>query len=290
MTETAFTCNNVVKKYNDFILGEINLSLQSGMVLGLIGSNGAGKSTLINCLAGLIRPDSGLMQVYGRKVDPNKADWKFDIGYVNDEPVFYDNMKGRANLEFFSKFYPTWSWDFAEQLIQRFECPVDKKVKEMSKGNKVKLSLISVFARRPRLYLFDEPTSGLDPVVRNEVLDLVWELLEDEKSAVFYTSHILSDMEKIVDELAFIRDGKITLRETKHNLVENWRKVSYSGDFETKELTEIHSHTRDGQNHLIYTSDQDKTIKSLNQMKARNVEVSRVSLEDVVVQLMKEAK
>lgn len=206
----AFEYIEVKKRFSDFNLGPLNLSLEPGTVLGFVGPNGSGKTTTMQCLMGLVRPDEGEIKVFGRKNDLNHPDWKQDIGYVGDVQVFYERWSGMRNLRFLSQFYSNWSFKKAEELARRFQLPLDKPAKILSTGNRVKLSLVAALAHSPRLLLLDEPTTGLDPVVRTELLDVLFEILETGEKAIFYATHILPEISRLADELVFI-DGGIPL-------------------------------------------------------------------------------
>jgi ABC-2 type transport system ATP-binding protein len=197
--EKAFQYKDMIKTFPGFKLGPLNLELEPGTVLGLIGPNGAGKTTSLQCLVGLLRADSGEMRIFGCPNDLNWPAWKRDIGYVGDIPVFYERWTGHQNLRFISQFYPNWSDEKAAELANRFQLPLDKRAKDLSTGNRVKLSLISAMAHSPRLLLLDEPTSGIDPVVRTEVLDVLFEVLETGERAIFYTTHILPEISRLAD-------------------------------------------------------------------------------------------
>ena len=142
--EKAFQLTDLSKDFPEFKLGPINLELEPGKVLGYVGPNGSGKSTTMHCMVGLVKADSGFTKIFGRENDPNEVEWKYDIGYVGDKHVFYENWSGTKNLKFISQFYPSWSDEMANKLIKRFELPVDKRAKELSTGNRVKLSLIQL--------------------------------------------------------------------------------------------------------------------------------------------------
>ena len=128
----AFKLTELTKSFPEFKLGPINLELEPGKVLGYVGPNGSGKSTTMHCMVGLIKADSGKTEIFGRENDPNKVDWKFDIGYVGDKHVFYENWNGEKNLKFISQFYPSWSDEKANELIKRFELPIEKRAKDLS--------------------------------------------------------------------------------------------------------------------------------------------------------------
>lgn len=286
----AFKIENVVKKYNKFSLGPINLDLEPGMVQGYIGPNGAGKSTTLHCLTGLVKPENGKIEIFGRENDPEDIRWKLDIGYVGDKLYFYDNWTASKNLKLTSKFYPNWSDKLAEELIKRFELPTDKKVKELSTGNKVKLALINALAHKPKLLLLDEPTSGLDPIVRNEVLEVLFEILDSGERAILYSTHILSDINQLADELVFINNGNIFLKTPKEDLTEKWRKISFSSNESFTEIKNSINVECSGNSYKLISYDFEKTIGFLHQKSAQDIIINRMSIDEIAVQILKGAK
>jgi ABC-2 type transport system ATP-binding protein len=285
--EKAFLYRDVIKTFPGFQLGPLNLELEPGTVLGLIGPNGAGKTTSIQCLVGLLRADSGEMRIFGRPNDLNIPDWKQDIGYVGDVHVFYERWTGQQNLRFLSQFYPNWSEEKAAGLADRFQLPLDKRAKDLSTGNRVKLSLVSALAHSPKLLLLDEPTSGIDPVARAEVLDVLFEVLETGDRAIFYTTHILPEISRIADDLAFIDDGQIWLRMPKEDLNERWRKITFRLDKEDITFESIASHRKEGNDHLVISSNFEITLRQLKKLGAENVQDMRMSIEEIAVQILK---
>ena len=288
--EKAFLYKEVIKTFPDFKLGPLNLALEPGTVLGLIGPNGAGKTTSIQCLVGLLRADSGEMRVFGRPNDLNKPEWKQDIGYVGDVHVFYERWTGQQNLKFLSQFYPKWSDEKATELAKRFQLPLEKRAKDLSTGNRVKLSLVSALAHSPKLLLLDEPTSGIDPVVRAEVLDVLFEVLEKGNRSIFYTTHILPEVSRIADELAFIDDGQIWLRTPKEDLNDRWRKITFRLAREDIALESIVSHREEGNDHQVISSDFELTLRQLRELGAENIQDMRMSIEEIAVQILKGGK
>ncbi len=208
----AFELHDVTKFFPDFQLGPLSLDLEPGMVLGYIGPNGSGKSTTMHCMMGLLRADAGEVTIFGRPNDLNKPEWKHDVGYVGDENPFYENWSCEKNLKFLRQFYPAWSDGLVDDLSHRFELKLDQKVKTLSTGNRVKLACICALAHQPKLLLLDEPTAGLDPVVRAELLDVLFEVLETGERAIFYSTHILSDISRLADDLVFLNEGRFHLR------------------------------------------------------------------------------
>ena len=226
-TTSAFSLHQVVKRYRDFTLGPLDLTLEPGTVLGFIGPNGSGKTTTINCIAGLVVPDAGATEVFGQRVDPRDAAWKAEIGVVGETQGFYRSWTARENLGFLSRFYTGWSNERALRLAARLGLPLDVRACELSKGQMAKLALVAALGHGPRLLLLDEPTSGLDPVVRAEVLDVLWEVIEDSEHAIFYSTHVLSDISRLADELVFLRDGRVLLRSSRDALTDRWRRISF---------------------------------------------------------------
>ena len=281
----AFEYIDVKKQFPDFTLGPLNLSLEPGTMLGFVGPNGSGKTTTIQCLAGLMRPDEGQIEVFGRPNDLNHPEWKQDIGYLGDIQVFYERWTGMRNLQFLSQFYSNWSFKKAEELARRFQLPLDKRAKDLSTGNRVKLSLVAALAHSPRLLLLDEPTTGLDPVVRMEVLDVLFEILETGDRAIFYATHILPEISRLADELAFIDSGSVWLRTPKEDLLERWRKIIFQLDQESISLDSVVSHRSEGNKHLVVSADFEKTLGRLKALGALEIKAQRMSMDEIAVQL-----
>ena len=288
--QKAFRLINTVKTYQEFQLGPLNLELEPGTVLGYMGPNGSGKTTTINCLAGLVKADSGDMEIFGRQNNPNKPDWKFDIGFVGDIHVFYENWSGERNLRFLSQFYPDWSHEYAVSLAKRFDIPLNKRAKDLSKENRAKLALIAALAHSPKLLLLDEPTSGLDPVVRTEFLDVLFEVIESGERAIFYSTHILSDISRLVDDLVFIDNGSILLRAAKDDLTDKWRKISFRLSKDIGDFDAAVDHRQEGKDHQVTSSDGKATLQHLNKLGAENIQENRMSIEEIAVHILKGGK
>jgi len=285
--EKALECRSVKKQLQDFMLGPINLDLEPGTVLGLVGPNGAGKTTFLQCVVGLLRADSGEIYVFGRPNDLNHPEWKLDIGYVGDIPVFWERWTADQNLRFISQFYPDWSYLNASKLADRFQLPRKRRAKDLSTGNRIKLSLIMALAHSPKLLLLDEPTSGMDPVVRAEVLDVLFEILETGDRAIIYTTHILPEISRLVDELVFLDNGQIRLRANKEDLVDHWRKVTFRYADKAISFKSVVSHRREGNSHQVISSDFSMTLNQLKKLGAENIQDLHMSIEEITVQILK---
>lgn len=222
---------NLYKKYKDFRLENINLQLAPGMIMGFMGRNGAGKSTTIQAVMDLIKPDAGEIDLIGMKMSENEVAIKDRIGYVSDTPILNSGWTARYTLDFVRPFYSMWDRELEKKYLKEFDIPMDKKIAKLSKGMKVKLSILLAICHHPKLLLLDEPTSGLDPVVREEILELMLQYLqEDESRSILFSSHITSDVEKIADIVTFIDKGKILLSEEKETLQDRFRRIVIFGE------------------------------------------------------------
>jgi ABC-2 type transport system ATP-binding protein len=286
----AFRLENLNKAYPGFQLGPLSLELEPGTVLGYIGPNASGKTTTFHCMTGLVRPDSGRVEIFGRQNDPNRADWRLDIGYVGDIHAFFEGSTGEANLRFRSGFYPNWSSAIARDLARRFELPLNVKARDLSSGNRVKLSLISALAHSPKLLLLDEPTTGLDPVVRREVLDVLFEVLEAGDRSIFYATHILSDISRLADELVFLGNGRILQRHSKDDLLDTWRRISFRHPGPLDRLEAVVETKSEGSSHRVTSCDHAATMRTLESIGAETIEALRMSIDEIAVEILKGGK
>ncbi len=283
----AMNITDLVKRYPGFQLGPLNMELEPGTVLGYIGPNASGKTTTFHCIAGLERADGGRVEFFGKPNDPEKPDWKLDIGYVGDRHAFFEGWTGEQNLAFRSRFYPRWSAEIARDLARRFSLPLDKKAKDLSTGNRVKLSLVSALAHSPRLLLLDEPTTGLDPVVRKEVLDALFEVLESGERSILYATHILPDINRIADELAFLIDGKLMLRCPKDDLLDKWRRISFRAAGEVPVLKAAVEHLMEKNEHQVISADADATLAHLRTFSVEGIQETRMTIDEIAVEILK---
>ncbi|NBJ91534.1 ABC transporter ATP-binding protein [Parablautia muri] len=225
--ENAIIVKNLTKKYDGFQLDNVSFQIPIGSIVGLIGENGAGKSTVIRSILGLMPIDGGEVKVLGHnvKAGEKESSWREQIGVVFDECNFPHGLKVKNIQSIMEKIYHTWDSDKFEVFLKRFELPLNKKVKDLSKGMKMKLSIAAALSHDSRVLILDEATSGLDPVVRNEILDIFREFIEDGAHSVFISSHITSDIEKISDYIMLIHKGKLLLTENKDELLYNYAIV-----------------------------------------------------------------
>lgn len=178
--------NHVNKKFKGFALEDVSFSLKKGFIMGFIGPNGAGKSTTIRCIMDLVHIDSGDIRLFGESFHNNMKALKQRIGFVYDQDVFFDDLTGEKNKRVVAPFYEQWDDDVFYRYIKEFAVPLNKKMKTLSKGTKMKYALAMALSHHAELIIMDEPTSGLDPVFRKELLDVLLDVIQDESKAIFF--------------------------------------------------------------------------------------------------------
>lgn len=218
----ALEIRGLTKHFADFTLDNLNLILPGGCILGLIGENGAGKSTTIRLILGMLRADSGTVTVLGQDSRENPVLTKQDIGVVLDEVGIPECMTPKQVGKVMANVFLRWNAETYQGLLARFSLPENKKFKEFSKGMKMKLGLAVALSHEAKLLILDEATGGLDPVVRDEVVDMLAEFTRDETHAILISSHIVSDLEKLCDYVAFLHKGKLLLCEEKDLLLSEY--------------------------------------------------------------------
>ena len=218
----ALEIRNLTRHFGDFTLDSLNLTLPGGCILGLIGENGAGKSTTIRLILGMLRPDGGTVTILGRDNRDNLALTKQDIGVVLDEVGIPECMTPKQVGIVMADVFTRWDVKTYEGLLERFSLPENKKFREFSRGMKMKLGLAVALSHQAKLLILDEATSGLDPMVRDEILDIFNEYTRQEDRSILLSSHIVSDLEKICDYVAFLHRGKLLLCEEKDMLLSEY--------------------------------------------------------------------
>lgn len=220
--ENILEIRNLSKKYEGFQLQNINLDLPKGCIMGVVGENGAGKSTLIKLILNLIERNSGKIRVFGKDNRTHEKEIKEKLGVVLDESSFPENMTTKDISIVMKSIYKNWDEKLFRKYLARFSLPESKKIKDYSKGMKMKLSIVTALTHHPSLLILDEPTSGLDPMVRDEILDLFLEFIQDEEKSILVSSHIISDLEKTADYISFIHKGRLMFSESKDHLLESY--------------------------------------------------------------------
>ena len=218
----AIEVKNLNKSYKDFRLESVSFSLPCGCIMGLVGENGAGKSTTIKAMLNLIKKDSGEIRLLGKNYTKCSME---DIGIVTEDIGLPESLNASEMNKIFKNIYKSWDKELYFYYLKEFNIPIDKKIKAFSKGMKMKLYISIALAHDAKLLILDEATSGLDPVMRDEILEIFYDFTRDENHSILISSHIVSDLEKVCDYIAFMNKGRLILCEEKDELLNNYRLI-----------------------------------------------------------------
>lgn len=297
MSKNAIEVRNLTKKYDDFEIDNMCFDIPEGSIVGFIGENGAGKSTTMKAILGLVPTEAGEIRVLDHPVGKDSVDenWREQISVVFDECNFPNELKVKNINIFMKNIYQTWNENLFKEYLQKFELPVNKKVRELSKGMKMKLSIATALSHDSRLLILDEATSGLDPVVRNDILDIFREYVEDERRTVFLSSHITSDIEKVADYIMLIHKGKVLLMESKDKLLYEYGMVKCTKEQADKIPTGIIVGREDSSfgTSVLVRDRQSLKENSFADRYARDIQqpvIDRVGIEDILLYIVKHQK
>lgn len=293
--KSAISVKNLTKRYKDFQLNNISFEIPEGSIVGFVGENGAGKSTTMKAVLGLMPVETGEIKLLGHemKYGDKAASFKEQIGVVFDECNFPIDLKVRNIRKIMQKVYRTWEDEKFESCLNKFHLPEDKKVRELSKGMKMKLSIAVALSHDSRLLLLDEATSGLDPVIRDEILDILREFVEDEGRTIFISSHITSDIEKVSDYIMMIHKGELLFQKNKDELLYKYGIVRGSMEqinLIPDELIAGRTDSEFGSSVLI--KDKEALLDSDFMEKAKELDgnkpvIDRAGIEDILLYIVK---
>ncbi|MBD5471814.1 MAG: ABC transporter ATP-binding protein [Lachnospiraceae bacterium] len=297
MSKNAIEVRNLTKKYDDFEINNMCFDIPEGSIVGFIGENGAGKSTTMRAILGLVPTEAGKIRVLDHPVGKDSADenWREQISVVFDECNFPNELKVKNINIIMKNIYRTWNENLFKEYLQKFELPVNKKVRELSKGMKMKLSIAAALSHDSKLLILDEATSGLDPVVRNEILDIFREYVEDENHTVFLSSHITSDIEKVADYIILIHKGNLLLMESKDKLLYEYGMVKCTKEQADKIPTGIIVGREDSSfgTSVLVRDRQSLKENGFVDRHARDIQqpvIDRVGIEDILLYIAKNQK
>ncbi len=292
----AISLKGVKKTFrNNFELGPVDLTVESGSVVAVLGPNGGGKSTLMGMLMNLIHPDSGEVSLFGLAYPQDEIAIKQRIGYVPERSVGHDEMSARALGEFVSYWYPRWDQRLYQDLLERYQVDPDKRFGKLSKGVQRRLAFALALATGCELLLLDEPTAGLDPFARREMLEDISRFMRDgahddgDRRTVVFATHVTGEVRRIADYVAFLVDGEYLGLYEKDALLERWKMLwvdrEPEGDVpEVVEVVEGGSPTR------IVSDSPNETAEALAAENIRIVRSGTLDLEEILSHLMRRSK
>ncbi len=278
----ALEIKNLTKKFPDFTLENLTLTLPSGCIMGLIGENGAGKSTTIKLILDMLHKDSGRITVLGRDNGDNIRLTKEDVGVVMDEVGIPECLTAKQVGKVMQYTYRNWDAGEYNRLLEKLSLPKNKPFKEFSRGMKMKLGIAVALSHGSKLLLLDEATSGLDPVVRDEVVEMFHDFTRDETHSILISSHIVSDLEKLCDYVAFLHNGKLLLCEEKDRLLAEYGIVHCTAE----QLKALDSQA------VKYKKESPYGIELIVKRDAvpNGLNISPVNIEELFIFMVKEAK
>ncbi len=273
---------NLTKHYPDFTLDHVSFSVPKGTIMGLIGENGAGKSTTINAILDLIHKDDGTVTFWGQELSSAKQ-LKEDIGVVFDGINFYETLTPAKVGKIARAAYSQWDNHLYQDYLKRFQLSLDKEFKQMSKGMKVKLCIAVALSHNPKLLILDEATSGLDPVMRDDILDVFLEFVQDENHSIMMSSHITTDLEKVADYITFIHQGKVIFNKKKDDLRYHYGIVRCgAATFDQIDKQEILAYRKEDYQWNVLVADKEKAKK-----KYKNAVVDDATIDDILLLYVK---
>ena len=263
MTENILEVHNLSKDYGDFVLDKLSFSIPRGVIMGLIGENGAGKSTTINCILNEITMTDGEITIFGKDNISEEVFIKNKIGIIFDENHFPDILTPIELGKCMAGIYSSWQSREYQNYLTQFELPLKKKIKDFSTGMKVKLAFAVALSHKAEMLILDEATSGLDPVIRDDILDILIDFVQDENHSILFSTHITSDLEKVADYITFIHKGKLIFSHPKDELIDNYGVVICGAAiFENMDKSEIIAFRKQDFQYKVLVRNRRKVEKS----------------------------
>ncbi|MCA1040046.1 ABC transporter ATP-binding protein [Bacillus infantis] len=277
--ENVVEFKNVAKEFKSFSIKDINFQVKQGFITGFIGGNGAGKSTTIKMMMNLLKPDQGEIKIFGLDYKTHEKDIKERIGFVYDGNVFYEGMNLKDIKRIVGPAYKRWDDRMFYQYVEQFELPLNKAIKTFSKGMQMKASLAIALSHHAELIIMDEPTSGLDPIFRREMLDLLQELMLDDRRTIFFSTHITTDLDRIADYIAFLQNGRLVFNQSVHEVAENYALVKGGLELLDRDTEKAFVHIHRASTGFEALTD---NIELVNNTFGHSVVVEQASLEDIM--------
>ena len=283
--EHILELNQVSKSFpkSGFLLDKVSFSLPYGAIMGFVGENGAGKTTTIGCMLNTLLKDSGTIRLFGKEMSDKDTEMREKIGVVYDGDNFPGYLTAGQLAKIMSGLYSSWDNAFFLQYLENFHISGKQKIKSYSKGMTMKLAIAAALSHHPQLLILDEATSGLDPVMRNDILDILLDFVQDEKHSILLSSHITSDLEKVADYITFIHNGRLYLTASKNDFMYNYAVMRCKeSQFLALDKSEILAYRKRDYQIDVLVSDKKKM-----QRKYKDIVIDSVSVDEIMLLLVK---
>lgn len=285
--ENILEIKGLSKHYNDFDLNNINFTLKRGYIMGFIGANGAGKTTTIKLIMNLIKKNSGEIYIFDKDNVEYEKEIKNKIGFVYDECNFFETLSINDNAKMISPFYSEWNQSTFNNYLAKFGLNKKQKLKELSKGMKIKFQLAIALSHDAELLIMDEPTSGLDPIFRSEILDLLRDYIEDGNKSVLFSTHITADLEKSADYITFINNGNMVFSMEKDEVMDKYKIIKGGLDLLDNNTKELLIGIK--KNSYGFKALTTKSAKLYNKF-ADNIVIDTPTLDDIMIHIVGDKK
>ena len=285
---TILEIKRLSKQYanSDFRLEDVSFSLPRGAIMGFVGENGAGKSTTIGCILNTLLRDSGMVRIFGKEMTDASTDIRDEIGVVYDTNAFPQHFTAVKISSAMRHMYTKWDDGLFKDYLRKFKLPEKQKIKAFSRGMTMKLAVAAALSHHPKLLILDEATSGLDPVVRDDILDVFLDFVQDENKSILLSSHITSDLEKVADYITFIHDGKIVFSEQKDKLIYEYGVMRCkAAQFAEMDKADMLAYRKHDYQTDVLVSDRQAAAK-----KYRDVVMDSITIEEIMLMLVKGEK
>lgn len=280
--EMLLEVENLTKEYPGFKLDNVSFQIPKGTIMGLVGENGAGKTTTINAVLDVVRRDGGNVKFWGKELSASRV-LKEDIGVVFDSISFYETLSPDKIEKILRKAYGKWDSRVFADYLDRFGLPRDKEIKGFSKGMKMKLSIAAALSHSPKLLILDEATGGLDPVMRDDILDVFLDFVQDEEHSILLSSHITTDLEKIADYITFIHEGKVFFCRSKDELLYDYGIIRCGKEaFDRLERDEILAYRKEDYQWSVLVADKKRAAR-----KYKDVVIDNTTIDDILLLYVK---
>ena len=284
--ENKIEVNNLSKKYDGFELKNINFAVPKGSIVGFVGENGAGKTTTIKSILNITNAN-GNIKILGKDIKQHEKEIKQNIGVVLDDSFLSDYLTAKQINSIMKDIYKEWNESKYINYLKQFNLPTNKLLKDYSSGMKMKLKIATAISHNPKLLILDEPTSGLDPVVRNEILDIFRNYIEeDETRSIFISTHITTDLEHISDYIVFIEKGEIIFNIPTAELLENYGIIKCSKEeFLNIDKQDYIRFKKEKYQYEVLTDNKENIIRKYN-----ITTIDKPSIEDIMLLYVKGEK